>query len=64
MHIVSYMVVFCGLPGPQEKMVLPGGSGSGSWILILFSHTWGMSARMRITYTGIIKSVCKQMMLL
>ncbi len=37
------MVVFCGLPGPQDKDdSARGGSGSGSWIL--FSHTWGMSA--------------------
>ncbi len=44
MHIVVViMVVFCALPGPQEKDDSARGIWiSGSWIL--FSHMWGMSA--------------------
>ena len=34
------MVVFCGLPGPQDK----DDSARRIWIWILVSHTWGMSA--------------------
>ena len=35
MHIVIYMVVFCGLPGPQEKY----DSARRIWILdTIFSH--------------------------
>ena len=44
MHIVVViMVVFCALPGPQEKDDSARRIWiSGSWIL--FSHMWGMSA--------------------
>ena len=45
---IFYMVVFCGLPGPQDKD--DSARRIGSWIL--FFHTW---ARMRITSIGIIK---------
>ena len=53
MHIVIFiviMVVFCGLPGPQDK----DDSARRIWILdIIFSQ--GELVRMRITSTGIIK---------